>query len=92
MKEFQYNLTHIFYLPPTASLKHAVLPVLLPAGHAGCDCVRQDVFIGEDTAAHPGCSGVLGPLPSHLRPEVRVPRQPALQRHQVSDPQGSCVL
>lgn len=68
-------------IPPNLSLcARAVLPVLLPAGHAGSDRVRQDQLVGEVPAAHAGRGGLLGALPRRFHLEVLLPRQPALRR------------
>lgn len=70
---------------PTCLLSPPVLPVLLPAGHARRDSVRPDLFVGEGAAAHAGRGRVPGALPPHLRAEVVLPGQPAVQHHQVSN-------
>lgn len=74
----------IFVLTLASLSTTPVLPVLLPAGHAGGHRVHQDKHVSEGTAAHPGSGGLPGSLPARLRPKVRLPRWPPIQRHQVS--------
>ena len=70
---------YIFLLPPISLSNYPVLPVLLPAGYAGSDCVHQDMLVSEGTAAHPGCGGVSGPLHPCFWPKVQVLCWPGLQ-------------
>lgn len=74
----------LFLLTLASFSSTQVLPLLLPAGHAGGHHVHQDMHVSEDTAAYPGRGGLSGSLSACLCREVILPHWPPVQRHQVS--------